>query len=196
MLKLLRKVSAEDYRAAPTRLALIVGGIGSGVALIAALGIINASVIASFRAMLERAAGKAALQVVLGTGEVGFPESTADLVKQDPGVREAFGLTRGTLVSTDGSGEVLQLFGIDAVSDAVDSYDVRTVEREGDEIELLNDPTSVFLTEEYAARRHIALGDRVRFGTPTGVRELHVRALLRAEGIATIFGGALAVMDL
>jgi putative ABC transport system permease protein len=196
MLTLLRMVSARDYRAAPARLALIVGGIGSGVALIAALGIINASVIANFRAMLERAAGKAALQVVLGTGEVGFPESTVDLVKQDAGVQQAFGLTRGTLASTDGSGEVLQLFGIDAVSDAMDSYDVRTVERKGDEVEILNDPTSVFLTEEYAAGRHIALGDRVAFGTPTGVHELRVRALLRPEGIATVFGGALAVMDL
>src|ERR1041384_5274313 len=105
MLRLLRMVSARDYRAAPARLVLILGGIGSGVALIAALGIINASVIANFRLMMERAAGKAALQVVLGTGEVGFPELTVELVKRDPGVQQAFGLIRGTLASTDGSGE-------------------------------------------------------------------------------------------
>lgn len=196
MLALLRGVSLRDFRASPGRLILMLGGIASGIALIAALSIINASVLANFRAMLERAAGKAALQVVLGTGEVGFDEAIIELVARDPDVREAFGLVRGTLISTDGSGEVLQLFGIDAVSDAVDSYDIRVVGREGDEVELLNDPTSVFLTEKYAASRHISLGDRVTFGTPSGVRELRVRGLLRPEGIATVFGGALAVMDL
>src|SRR5438552_784979 len=61
---------------------------------------------------------------------------------------------------------------------------------------MLNDPTSLFLSEGYAARRHVGLGDRVAFATPGGIRRLHVRALLRPEGIATVFGGNLAVMDL
>src|SRR5437667_7264015 len=146
--------------------------------------------------MLERAAGKAALQVTLGTGEVGFDESLVQIVGADPGVAQAFGFIRGTLAAADQSGEVLQLFGIDLGTEAVDSYDVRVVEREGDEIEMLNDPTSLFLSEGYAARRHVGLGDRVAFATPGGLRRLHVRALLRPEGIATVFGGNLAVMDL
>jgi len=174
----------------------MLGGIASGVALIAALGIINESVVANFRTMLERAAGKAALQVTLGTGEVGFDESLVQIVGADPGVAHAFGFIRGTLAAADQSGEVLQLFGIDLGTEAVDSYDVRVVEREGDEIEMLNDPSSLFLTEEYAGRRHIAVGDRVKFATTSGIRELHVRGLLRPEGIATVFGGNLAIMDL
>ena len=196
MLALLRTVSARDYWAAPGRLALMLGGIASGVALIAALGIINESVVANFRTMLERAAGKATLQVTLGTGEVGFDESLVQTIGADPGVAQAFGFTRGTLVAADQSGEVLELFGIDLGTDAVDSYDVRVVEREGDEVEMLNDPSSVLLTEGYASRRRVSLGDRVPFATPGGVRRLHVRGLLRPEGIATVFGGNLAVMDL
>src|SRR5262245_25143272 len=174
----------------------MVGGIATGVALIAALGIINQTVVANFRTMLERAAGKAALQVTLGTGEVGFDESVVDTVGGDPEVAHAFGLLRGTLVAADQSREVLQLFGIDFGSDAVDSYDVRVVERDGDEVEMLNDPRSVLLTEGYAARGHIGLGDVVQFATPAGIRELRVRGFLRPEGIATVFGGSLAVMDL
>ena len=196
MFQLLRTISLRDYRAAPGRLALMLGGIASGVALIAALGIINTSVIANFRAMLERAAGKAALQVTLGTGEIGFDESVAADIANDSAVAHAFGFVRGTLVPTDESGDVLQLFGIDLVSEAMDSYDVRVIDRPADDVEVLNDPTSLFLTEEYAARRHLAVDDRVRFGTPTGIRELRVRGLLRPEGIATVFGGNLAVMDL
>src|SRR2546426_1270915 len=174
----------------------MVGGIASGVSLIAALGIINQSVVANFRTMLERAAGKAALQVTLGTGEVGFDESLVQTIAAVPGVAQAFGFTRGTLVAADQSGEVLQLFGIDLGTDAVDSYDVRVVEREGDEVEMLNDPSSVLLTDGYASRRHVRLGDRVPFATPGGIRRLRVRGLLRPEGIATVFGGNLAVMDL
>ena len=83
MLRLLRSVSLRDYRAAPMRLALMVGGIAAGVGLIAALGIINVSVLSNFRASLERAAGKAALQVVLGTGEVGFDEAAVAAVGKD-----------------------------------------------------------------------------------------------------------------
>jgi putative ABC transport system permease protein len=174
----------------------MMGGIASGVALIAALGVVNQSVLTNFRATLERAAGKAALQVTLGTGEVGFDEAFVETVAADPGVDRAFGMVRGTLVARDDSGEVLQLFGIDLVSDAIDSYDVRVVGDRPDEIELLNDPSAVLLTEEYAARRRIGIGDRVPFATTMGIRQLHVRGLLHPEGIATVFGGNLAIMDL
>ena len=196
MLRLLRSVSLRDYRAAPVRLALMIGGIAAGVALIAALGIINASVLSNFRASLERAAGKAALQVVLGTGEVGFEESALATVKEDAQVENAFGLVRGWLAATDDSGDTLQLFGVDLTTEAMDSYDVRAAGEGIDELEFLNDPTSVLLTEEYATRRGIAVDDHVEFATPKGLQRLRVRGLLRAEGLATIFAGNLAVMDL
>jgi putative ABC transport system permease protein len=194
MMRLLR-TSWRSYRAAPGRGVLMIGGIAVGVALIAALGIINVSVVSNFRAMLERAAGKAALQVELGTGEIGFDEATVEQVATDPDVEHAFAMVRGTLHASDGSGEVLQLFGVDLVSDAIDSYDVR-VAGDQDALELLNDPDSVLLAEEYAARQGLAVASHVHFATPTGVRELHVRGLLKATGLATVFGGNLAIMDL
>jgi putative ABC transport system permease protein len=197
VLRLLRHVSLRDYRAAPMRLILMVGGIAVGVALIAALGIINRSVLANFRASLERVAGKAALQVVLGTGEVGFDEAAIAVAANDPDVAHAFGLVRGWLAATDDSGDTVQLFGVDLTTDAIDSYDVHAVGRdEIDQLEFLNDPSSVLLTKEYAARRGIRVGDRVQFASPQGIKPLHVRGLLEAEGLATVFGGNLAVMDL
>ena len=197
MLRLLRHVSLRDYRAAPMRLVLMVGGIAVGVALIAALGIINKSVLANFRASLERVAGKASLQVVLGTGEVGFAEEAVEVVGRDPDVSHAFGLVRGWLAATDDSGDTVQLFGVDLATEAIDSYDVRAVGREEiDQLELLNDPSSVLLAKEYAQRRGIRVGDRVPFASPQGIKPLHVRGLLEAEGLATVFGGNLAVMDL
>lgn len=195
LLRLLRTVSWRSYRATPARLLLVVGGIAAGVALLAALTLINASVLANFRTMLERTAGKAALQIELGTGEIGFDEATVDVAAADREVAQAFGMVRGTLHASDGSGEVLQLFGVDLVSGAAESYDV-TVEGGGDALELLNDTHSVLLTRLYAARRGLDVGSGVTFATPTGVTELHVRGLLEATGLATVFGGNLAVMDL
>jgi putative ABC transport system permease protein len=195
LLRLLRTVSWRSYRATPARLLLVVGGIAAGVALLAAIGLVNASVLANFRTMLERTAGKAALQIELGTGEIGFDEDTVDTAAADPGVAHAYGMVRGTLHATDGSGEVLQLFGIDLVGGAADSYDVH-VEGGGDPLELLNDARSVLLTTEYAARRGLQVGAAVPFAAPSGVAELHVRGLLQATGLATVFGGDLAVMDL
>jgi putative ABC transport system permease protein len=196
MLTLLHRLSLRDYLGAPGRLLLMIGGIACGIALIAALGVINRSVVTNFRAMLERAAGRAALQVTLGTGEIGFDESQLGVVAEDPDVVHAFGLLRGTLATTDDSGEVLQLFGVDLGTDADESYDISVIARDGDELEMLNDPAAVLLTEDYTRRRGIQLGDRVPFASPSGVRELRLRGILRPEGLATVFGGSLAVMDL
>lgn len=196
MLRLLRLVSVRDYQLHLGRLGLIVAGIATGVALIAALDIINASVVENFRAMLTRAAGAASLQVVLGTGEVGFPASTAEIVARDPDVAHGIPLVRGTLVVRDDTREVLQLFGLDLTDDTRAAYDVELIDRDGDDLELLNDPEAVLLTEEVLQRRGVALRDRIAFATPTGNQDLRVRGTLRAQGLATLFGGALAVMDL
>jgi putative ABC transport system permease protein len=195
MFRLLRTVSWPTYRATPGRLLLVLSGLALGVSLIAAIGIINASVLANFRASLEQSAGKAALQIQLGTGEVGFPDTIAEDVAHDPAVLHAVGMVRGTLHAGDGSGEVLQLFGVDLLSGAVDAYDVAVASGENP-LELLNDARSILLTDEYAHRRGLHVGDTVRFATPTGVADLRLRGLLTASGLATMFGGNLAVMDL
>jgi putative ABC transport system permease protein len=90
---------------------------------------------------------------------------------------------------------VLQLFGVDLVSDAIDSYEVRVVGG-ADVLELLNDSDAVLLTQEYAVRHGLKVGSEVRFAGPTGLHELRVRGLLVATGLATVFGGNLGVMDL
>lgn len=196
MLTLLREVSAEQYRAHPLRCALMIGSMAAGVALIAALDIVNTSVLAHFRNTIEQMAGKAQLQVAVGTGEIGFDEAVVDQVAADSAVRRAFGLVKGTLVTADARRDVLQLIGINFGSDAEDSYDVGVVERDGDEFEILNDPTSVFVGAEWAARRGVRVGTQFSFATPTGVRPLRVRGLLETHGLSKVFGGNLAVMDL
>ena len=202
---LIRAVSWPTYAAAPGRLLLLLGGIALGVALIVALGVINASVLANFRATLERAAGKASLQVELGAGEVGFPQALVKTVKDTPGVARAIGLVRGTLhvlkreasASDDPSGDVLQLFGVDLLNDGnSNTYDVHTLDGRAP-LDILNSETPVVLIgEEYGRRRRISVDDQLRVATPTGIVSLRVGGLLRTSGLATVFGGNLAVMNL
>src|SRR5262249_46990673 len=155
----------------------MIGSMAAGVALIVALDIVNVSVLAHFRATVEEVAGKAQLEVALGTGEIGFDESITEIVAREPGVRHAFDLVQGTVVSADAHRDVLQLIGVDFGTDARDSYDIGVIGQDGDNIEVLNDPTSVFLGAEYAARRNITVGNYASFATPTGITSLRVRGL-------------------
>ena len=113
MLRLLRKISLPQLRQNAGRTALVVGGIAVGVSLIVAIGIVNESVLASFRGTIETIAGPADLQVVLGVGEVGFSEEHVATVRADPDVEVAVPLVRGTIAFADDPAETLQLFGVD-----------------------------------------------------------------------------------
>src|SRR5207244_2845291 len=73
--RLLRLISYPHLRASWGRTALVVGGIATGVSLIVAINVINASVLASVAQTFELIAGPADLEVTLGGGEIGFPES-------------------------------------------------------------------------------------------------------------------------
>jgi len=117
MLRLLRQISLPQLRASWGRTALVVGGIATGVTLIVAIEVINASVLANVRRTIELIAGPAALEVTLGVGEVGFPETTLGIVQQDPAVVAAVPLVRGTISLADGSGETLHLFGADLTAE-------------------------------------------------------------------------------
>ena len=91
MLRLLRQVSLNQFRASWGRAGLVVGGIATGVSLIVAINVLNTSVLAAFRGTIESVAGAAALQVTLGLGEVGFDEGAVDIVRADPDVAAEFG---------------------------------------------------------------------------------------------------------
>jgi len=196
MLRLLRRVSAGQLRASRGRTALVVGGIGVGVSLIVAINIINVSVLDNFRRTIEAVAGPAQLQVALGVGEVGFAESAIDVVRADLDVKTAVPLARGTISLAEDPAETLQLFGADLVAEEeLGYYPISTTNRK--EISVwLQDPRSILITPELAARRGLQVGHTIDLSTPTGLQTLTVRGLLEAKGVAAALGGQLAIMDL
>ena len=197
VLRLLRELSLPQFRATWGRAVLVAGGVATGVSLIVAIDIINTSVLANFRQSIELMAGPAALEVTLGLGEIGFAESTGDVVRADPDVASVVPLVRATIALADDPRETLQLFGADLTTEHdLARYRLTLATDRSDMLVWLNDPRSVAFTTVFAARHGITVGQRVRLSTPRGVDEFTVRGLLTTDGLAAAFGGALAVMDL
>jgi putative ABC transport system permease protein len=197
MRRLLRQVSLPYLRASWGRTALVVCGIATGVSLIVAINVINATVVGNFRRTIELVAGPAALQVTLGGGETGFAESTIDVVRNDPEVAAAVPMVRGTISLAARPAEALQLFGVDLTAEEdLARYRVTTSTTRRQAAEAVVDPHSVFLTREIADQLGITTGDTVDLSTPEGVIGFKIRGILEPEGLATAFGGHLVVMDL
>jgi len=196
-LSLIQHVSVPHFRANWGRSALVIGGTATGVALIVAITIINRSVLENLRNTIATIAGPAALQVTLGTGEIGFPQSTTDAVRQDPDVVAAIPLVRGTLTPMRHPEETVSLFGVDLVAeDDLDRYQLVLTTDRRTMLDALTDPRSVLLTERLAHDEGLKIGDAMTVSTPSGIVSLTVRGLLAADGLARAFGGRVAVMDL
>jgi ABC-type lipoprotein release transport system permease subunit len=97
MLRLFRAVSLREHRAHFGRALLIVAGVATGIALMVAFDVMNASVITGFRQTFTALAGPADLEVTLGVGEVGFPEDVADVGAAERSVRHTVVLESMTL---------------------------------------------------------------------------------------------------
>src|SRR5205085_2700695 len=117
MLRLFREVSLRAHRAHVGRALLIVVGVATGIALMVAFDVMNASVITGFRQTFTALAGPADLEVTLGVGEVGFPEDVADVVRRDPDVALTVPLVRGTVVIGDDASDPVQLFGAELTAE-------------------------------------------------------------------------------
>jgi putative ABC transport system permease protein len=177
-------------------LALTVGAIACGVALVCAFDVASRGAVHAFEEVVETMAGRAALQVTAGDGGL-FPEEVAARVAEVPGVETALPVLQATAAVGDGAErDTLVVHATDLTSDAAQKvYGMQTVVLE-DALVLLAHDDSIVLTNPFAARHRLALGDRVELVVPGGRRAFTVRGLLEPAGLVQAFGGNVAVMDL
>jgi putative ABC transport system permease protein len=179
---------------------LTVVALACGVALVCAIDLVNRAVERAFVEVIDTMAGRAALQVTTEGGGV-VPESLAARVAEVDGVELAVPVVSAVAFTTDGSGDVLTVHGVDLGSDAA----VRVYEPSGstqdqdmdldDPLSFLAQPDSIMLTKEFAARHGLDVDDGIELDTPLGRRRLVVRQLLAPRGVARVQGGNLALMD-
>ena len=165
------------------------------MAVFVAMHTANESVLFAFHQTVDRIAGAAQLQVT--SGETGFDEDVLRRVQAQPEVRAAAPVIEA-VAALAGQGNILFL-GVDIADDhGIRSYDV---EGAGGEIienplEFLAEPDSIIITDTLARESHLKVGSKVAMSTMQGEKWFTVRGIMRAGGMASAFGGNLAVMDI
>ena len=197
---LLRLISWPYFRKHVLRTLLTIAGIVLGVAVFVGMHTANQSVLFAFSRTVDRIAGKTELEVT--AGETGFDESVLEKVQSASTVRVAVPVIEA-IVDTNaldrrGQGNVLVL-GIDMTGDrSLRDYELESGDEAivDDPLVFLAQPDSIILSKDLADRNHLAGGQRLRLGTVEGVKPFTIRGIMKSTGLASAYGGNLAVMDI
>ncbi len=193
---LLRLISWPYFRKHILRTLLTTAGIVLGVAVFVGMRTANESVLFAFNRTIDRIAGKTELQV--SAGETGFNEEVLERVQAAPSVRVAVPVIEAVVDSRIvGQGNLL-VIGVDMTGDrSLRDYDLESGEDAIDDpLIFLAQPDSIILTREFAGKNQLAINSRLTLGTVLGDRQFTVRGLINASGLASAFGGNLAIMDI
>jgi len=194
---LLGLISWPYFRKHVLRTALTTGGIVLGVAVFVGMHTANSSVLFAFSRTVDRIAGKTELEVT--AGEAGFNEGVLEKVQAAPTVRVAVPVIEAVVdTNLNGQGSLLVL-GIDMTGDrTLRDYDLESGDEAlvDDPLVFLAQPDSIMLSNELAGRNHITVGGRLTLGTAEGEQSFTVRGVMKSSGLASAFGGNLAIMDI
>jgi putative ABC transport system permease protein len=196
MLRLLKTISWRHVTRHRLRTALTFFGIALGVAVIVAIAVVNRSLTTSFQSTIDQIAGKAVLQVA--NGESGIAESLYPVIRDTGGVKDAAAAVEGFLPVAGVPGERLFVYGVDLLTDsAVREHQFVGTDFAFDQaLDFIARTDSIALTESFSRRLNLPMGATVSLLTSEGKRDFTVRALLKEQGTATVFGGSFALMDL
>ena len=194
---LLRLISWPYLRKHALRSVLTAVGIVLGVAVLVGMNSANRSVLAAFTSTIDRIAGKAELQVM--AGDAGFPEEVLERVQAAPSVRVAVPVIEAvadTHIRGEGS---LMILAVDFTGDrSLRDYDLENGDEAivDDPLAFLAQPDSIIVSSTFAAQNRLGVGSQVTLRTIQGDRQFTVRGIMRSGGLASAFGGNLAVMDI
>ena len=194
---LLRLISWPYFRKHVLRTLLTVAGIVLGVAVFVGMHSANQSVLLAFSKTVDRIAGKTELQVT--AGEAGFDEDVLEKVQSAPSVRVAVPVIEA-VVDTGLAGEgSLLILGVDMTGDrSLRDYDLDSADESviDDPLVFLAQPDSLILTREFADQHHLAVQSRVALSTVDGEKQFTIRGIMKSSGLASAYGGNLAIMDI
>jgi putative ABC transport system permease protein len=195
---ILRHLTQERLRCAATVL-----GIALGIAVIIAIQLTNASSVRGFATALETMAGKTSLEIVsAGPGfdelrlrELGWLRTYGQLspvIEADAAAKTATGAT-----------ESLRVLGVDILRDRpFRDYNLLEFAERGkppsrqEFLNLLVDPRSLILTEKFARRHGLRVGDALELTCGDQAASFSVRGMLKDEGPGRLLDGNFALMDI
>ena len=194
---LLRLISWPYFRKHVLRTMLTVAGIVLGVAVLVGMHTANQSVLFAFSRTVDRIAGKTELQVT--AGEAGFDEGVLDTVQSAASVRVAVPVVEAVVeTGVPGEGSLLVL-GVDMTGDrSLRDYDLESGDDAviDDPLVFLAQPDSIIVSTEFAQKTHLDVNGQLPLKTAVGERRFTVRGVMKSSGLASAFGGNLAIMDI
>jgi putative ABC transport system permease protein len=193
---LLRAVSLRHARRSPGRSALVVCGIGLGVALFVGTLASNRSLVRAHEDTVSRLAGPADL-VVSGTA-AGIPFGLVDRFAEIEGVAHAAPLLE-VVTRIAGEGETLLVLGVDFLGDPHflprgEAGALAAALR--DPFPFVNSRDAILLSRTLAERRGLGVGDAIEILTAEGASAFRIHGLLDEGGVLGLFGGRVAVLFL
>ena len=194
---LLRLISWPYFRKHVLRTTLTTAGIVLGVAVFVGMHTANQTVVLAFSRTVERIAGKTELQVT--AGETGFDEEILENVQGASTVRVAVPVIEAVVDTTTKSHGTLLILGVDMMGDrSLRDYDLDGGDAEviADPLVFLAQPDSIIVTKEFADQNQLGVNMQLPLGTVDGVKRFTIRGVMRSSGLATAFGGNLAIMDI
>ncbi len=196
-MNLLRLISWPYVRKHVLRTVLTTAGIVLGVAVFVGMHTANQSVLFAFNSTVDRIAGKTELQV--SAGETGFDEAVLETVQGAATVRVAVPVIEAVVDSQrEGQGNLLVL-GTDMTGDrSLRDYDLEDADEAiiDDPLVFLAQADSIMLTKAFADRNGLSVNSVMTLGTALGPRAFTVRGIMKSKGLASAFGGNLAIMDI
>ncbi len=193
---LLKLISWQYVRRHLLRSGLTLAGIILGVAVFVGMHTANQAVVFAFQKTIDSIAGSTQLQV--SSGETGFDEEVLERVQAIDGVRVAVPVIEAVVkTGLPGQGNLL-ILGVDMLGDrSLRSYDLESKDDNAidDPLVFLAQPDSLMIGSQFAADNHLALNSRLKLSTMQGDKQFTVRGVMKTSGLATAFGGKLAVMD-
>lgn len=194
---LLRLITWPYVRKHLVRCTLTTAGIVLGVAVFVGMHTANQSVLYAFNQTVDKIAGATQLQV--SAGETGFPESVLERVQEAPEVEVAVPVIEAAVQSgIEGQGNLLVL-GVDMTGDrSLRDYDLDDADEAiiDDPLVFIAQPDSIIVTTAFSERTGLQLNDRLTMQTMAGPKEFTIRGVMKGDGLASAFGGNLAIMDI
>ena len=196
MLKLWRWFCLRHLRSYKGRAFLSLLGVALGVAVFVGIKTAASSALISFQDTVTSLTGKAQLQVT-GQGN-GFPEEIYARVSSLEEVHAATPVLEFNVIATSPVDEPLLMLGIDVFSDQ-EFRQYRFVESKdenGAVLSFLTEPGAIALTEKFAERHGLEVGDELEILSASRRLSSTLRALLKFKGPARALEGNLALVDI
>jgi putative ABC transport system permease protein len=188
-----RLISLPYARKHLLRWLLTTAGIVLGVGVFVGMHTANRSVLAAFQETIDRIAGSTQLQVT--AGEPGFDEDVLEKVQNIPEVRAAAPVIEATVSTASGN---LLILGVDMLGDrSLRTYDLENTDASIDDpLVFLAQADSLLVTKTFAEKNGLHVNSRLPMRTMHGDLTFTVRGIMKPGGLASAFGGDLAIMDI